>query len=68
MSVYTALEGVDDRWWSQNPERQVFVVTEISRDENKMLAVTFSTKYGIERTHLVWRARRFIVAVQKEKA
>lgn len=29
-----------------------------------MLAVTFSTKYGIERTRLVRRDRRFTLAVQ----
>lgn len=64
LSVNTVVEGVDVRWWSTTPEREVFVVTEISRAENKMLAVTFSTKYGIERTHLVRRDRRFKVAEQ----
>lgn len=69
LSVNMVVEGVDVRWWSQSPEREVFVVTEISRAraENKMLAVTFSTKYGIERTRLVRRDRRFTVAVQKEQ-
>jgi hypothetical protein len=64
MAVNTVLEGTDVRWWSHTPEREVFVVTDVSPAENKMLAVTFSTKYGIERTRLVRRDRRFKLAEQ----
>ncbi|WP_354214922.1 hypothetical protein [Arthrobacter sp. UYCo732] len=64
MAVNTVLEAVDVRWWSHSPEREVFVVTEVVPAENGMLAVTFATKYGIERTRLVRPDRRFLVADQ----
>lgn len=64
LSVNDVVEGADARWWSQSSEREVFVVTGIRKAEGKMLAVTFSTKYGIERTRLVRRVRRFTLAVQ----
>lgn len=63
-SVNDVLEGTDVRWGSQSPEREVFVVTGIRKVEGKTLAVTLSTKYGIERTRLVRRDRRFTLAVQ----
>ena len=44
MAVNTVLEAVDARWWSHSPEREVFVVTDVSPVENGMLAGTFSTK------------------------
>ncbi|WP_139187319.1 hypothetical protein [Pseudarthrobacter chlorophenolicus] len=62
MPVNTVLEAVDVRWWSHSPEREVFVATDIRPAEHGMLAVTFSTKYGIERTRLVRPDRRFLVA------
>lgn len=64
LAVNTVLEGTDVRWWSHSPEREVFVVTDVSPAANKMLAVTFSTKYGIEHTRLVRPNRRFLVAEQ----
>lgn len=64
MSVNTVLEAVDVRWWSHSPVRELFVVTDVSPAENGMLAVTFSTQYGMERTRLVRPDRRFLVAVQ----
>jgi hypothetical protein len=64
MPVNIVLEAVDVRWWSHSPEREVFVVTAVSPAGNGMLAVTFSTKYGMERTRLVRPDRRFLVAVQ----
>lgn len=64
MAVNTVLEAVDVRWWSHSPVREVFVVTNVSPAENGMLAVTFSTKYGVERTRLVRPDRRFLEAQQ----
>lgn len=60
--VNTVLEAVDVRWWSHSPVREVFVVTAIEPAENNMLAVTFSTKYGMERTRLVRPDRRLLMA------
>jgi hypothetical protein len=68
MSVNTVLEAVDVRWGYMSPERELFVVTEVAPAENGMLAITFATKYGIERTRLVRPDRRFLVAVQKEQS
>ena len=62
LTINTVLDAVDVRWWSWSPVREVFVVTEISPAEHGMLAVTFSTKYGIERTRVVRPDRRFLVA------
>lgn len=59
MAVNTVLEAVDVRWWSHSPEREVFVVTAIESSADGMLAVTFSTRYGQERTRLVRPDRRF---------
>lgn len=67
MAVNTVLEAKDVRWGYMNPQREVFVVTDVTPAENGMLAVTFATKYGIERTRLVRPDRRFQVATQKEQ-
>jgi hypothetical protein len=62
MAVNTVLEATDVRWWSHSPQRELFVVTKVEPDENDMLAVTFSTKYGMERARLVRPDRRFLAA------
>lgn len=64
LAINTVLEAVDVRWWSHSPVREVFVVTDVSPAENGMLAVTFSTQYGVERTRLVRPDRRFLEAQQ----
>lgn len=64
LAVNIVLEAVDVRWWSHSPVREVLVVTDIKLAEHGMLAVTFSTKYGAERTRLVRPDRRFLEAQQ----
>lgn len=65
MSINTVLEAVDVRWWSHSPVRDVFIVVDVRPADHGMLAVTFSTKYGVERTRLVRPDRRFLEAQQQ---
>ncbi|WP_230854566.1 hypothetical protein [Arthrobacter terrae] len=64
LTINTVLEATDVRWGSHTPDRELFVVTEISPAKGGMLAVTFATKYGIERTLIVRPDRRFLTAPQ----